>query len=269
MNETPVSFGTLLAGVDASRGRLTLQTPAQWAQGRATFGGLVAAAALRAMRSAVDPQRAPRSLQITFVAPVAPGEAEIRVTPLRSGKSATTVQAAVIQDGAVCTAIVGSFGADRQSAVHVEGPPRPLAPPPEAGPVFPFVEGVTPSFTRHFDYRWVVGDLPFTGSRRRDIGGWCAFKGEAEVVTHEHILGLVDAWPPTVLPMMTTPAPGSSLTWTLQFLTWASDARANDWWFYRAEVDAAGDGYALTRAVLWDPLGRPAALSQQSVAVFG
>lgn len=269
MVDTDISFDSLLAGVDATPGRPVLRTPAQWAQGRATFGGLVAAAGLRAMRHAVEPQRAPRSLHITFVAPVAPGEAEIRVTPLRQGKSATVVQADVMQGGAVCTVIVGSFGAERQSELRLEAPPRPLAVPPEAGPAFSHIEGVTPVFTQHYRYRWVIGGLPYSGSHERAIGGWCSYAHEREAVAHEHILGLVDAWPPTVLPNMTTPAPGSSLNWAIQFLPWSPGARAGEWWFYRAEADAAGDGYAHTRAVLWDPQGRPAALSSQTVAIFG
>jgi acyl-CoA thioesterase len=269
MTDRDVSFDSLLAGIDGASGRAVLRTPAQWAQGRATYGGLVAAAGLRAMRAAVEPQRTPRSVHVTFVAPVAPGEVEIRVRTLRQGKSATVVQADFVQEGNVCTVVVGSFGAARATQVRLEAPARPLAPPPEDGPVFPYVEGLTPVFTQHFQYRWVLGGLPFTGSHDRFIGGWCAYGHEREVMTHEHILGLLDAWPPTVLAMMETPAPGSTLTWAVQFLPWTAQSLADEWWFYRAEADAAGDGYAHTHAMLWDPHGRPAAISVQTVAVFG
>ncbi len=260
-------FAELLAPIAA--GAETLRTPAHWTQGRATFGGLLAAAGLAAMRRLVDPERHPRSLHVTFAGPVAPGDARLETRLLRAGRSATLVECHVLQEDGVCTSMTAAFGADRPSQVHAEPPPRPPAPEPEQGLTLPYVEGMTPTFTQHYDYRWTVGDLPFSGSGKREIGGWCALRDAAEPATHEHILGLVDAWPPTVLPMLTTPAPGSSLDWSIQFLQWSPEARAGDWWFYRAEADAAAHGYAQTRAVLWDPQGRPAALSTQTVAIFG
>ena len=46
--------------------------PASWGQGRASFGGLMAALVYEAMRARVAPGRPPRSLAITFVGPAEP-----------------------------------------------------------------------------------------------------------------------------------------------------------------------------------------------------
>ena len=46
--------------------------PAGWAQGRASFGGLVAALQCGAVRARVPADRPVRSLAITFVGPVEP-----------------------------------------------------------------------------------------------------------------------------------------------------------------------------------------------------
>ena len=46
--------------------------PASWANGRASFGGLVAALVYEVMRLQVPEGRPVRSLAITFVGPVAP-----------------------------------------------------------------------------------------------------------------------------------------------------------------------------------------------------
>ena len=49
---------------------LALAIPDDWAQGRSVFGGLQAAFAVRAMRT-LEPAAPLRSLQVTFVAPIA------------------------------------------------------------------------------------------------------------------------------------------------------------------------------------------------------
>ena len=59
--------------LDAARSNpLDVTIPAEWAQGRATFGGLVAALQYEALRAQVSADRPLRSLAITFVGPVAP-----------------------------------------------------------------------------------------------------------------------------------------------------------------------------------------------------
>jgi acyl-CoA thioesterase len=269
MTDTPTNYRSILDSIPPGLEVAPIHIPPDWVQGRATFGGLVAAAALRAMQAQVTAGRYPRALQITFVGPVAPGEAAVHTRKLREGKSTTVVESHVVQGGGVCAVIVGSFGADRQSEVTVEAPPRPEAVSPDELAELPYLPGVTPTFTQHFVYRYALGDFPFSGSKQAVMGGWCKYRFESRAANQEDILGLVDAWPPTVLPMMTTPAPGSSLTWTISFLNWNPEAQTDQWWFYRAETDAAANGYASTRAILWDPEGRPAAVSSQTVAIFG
>lgn len=250
------------------RPRLFEASP-DWMQGRATFGGLVAAAGLAGMRTQVAAGRPPRSLHITFAAPVAPGQAEVHTALLREGRAASVAEAKIVQGGTVCCVMVGSFGADRASGVEVVPPAMPTGLDRAAAVTMPYVEGMTPTFTQHFQMAWGLGGFPFSGDQAGVIGGWCRHKDDASPATHEHVLGLVDAWPPTVLSMLTTPAAGSSLNWSIQFLDWMPEATADGEWFYRAETDAAHNGYAHTRAVLWDPFGRAAALSTQTVAVFG
>jgi acyl-CoA thioesterase len=267
MNSTSESsFQSVLTGIDNGP---QFAAPQDWTQGRATFGGLVAAAALKSMRGLVESDRSLRSLLITFVAPVIPGVADLHSTVLRSGRAASVVETHVKQGDGVCTVAVGSFGGERQSAIQVDAPARPVAPGPDAAPELPFVEGMTPAFTRFFDYRWALGGLPFSGSREGFMGGWCRFRNESVQAQPEHILGLVDAWPPTVLPMLTMPVNASSLMWSIQFLDLNAAARTDQWWFYRADTEAARNGYAQTRSTLWDPEGRPVAISTQTVAVFG
>ena len=64
-------------------------------RGRTLFGGLQAVVGLAAMRS-LAPEAPLRSLQVTFLAPVPGGPVRAHASILRSGKSATHVEARIV-----------------------------------------------------------------------------------------------------------------------------------------------------------------------------
>jgi len=85
--------------------------------------------------------------------------------------------------------------------------------------------------------------------------------------TTAHLITLIDAWPPAVLPLLSKPAPASSVTWSVSFMQ-PLPQLASDWWLYRAEIAQAADGYGQTSAHIWDKDGVLVAISTQTVAVF-
>lgn len=246
--------------------------PAQWSQGRASFGGLVAALVYEAMRAQVPSGRPARSLAITFVGPAAPDVAvSFEVEVLREGKAVSQVLGRAIQGGQVVTLVQGSFGAGRESRIVVKAAEAPQAKSVEACPEMPYIPNVTPEFTRYLAMRWAFGGLPFTNNPSREMGGWVRLRdqGSAEPINEAHLLALVDAWPPAVLPHLSAPAPGSSLTWTIEFVQPMSELSTLDWCLYRAQIEHARDGYGHVAAALWSPAGELLAISRQTVAVFG
>jgi acyl-CoA thioesterase len=90
-----------------------------------------------------------------------------------------------------------------------------------------------------------------------------------EPVTEALLLVLGDAWPPALLPYLNKPAPGSSLTWTIEFVQPMPAMRTVDWCRYQAVIEHARDGYGHTAAAMWNPAGELLALSRQTVTVFG
>lgn len=253
-----------------------LQVPEGWGQGRATFGGMAAAllyeAVAEELSRTIEPGIPLRSLTLSFVAPAEVGELNTRVTTLRAGRSAVQIEARATQGNQVVTAALASFGRPRESAIAVNPAAAPEFPAPQDCEALPYIEGLVPEFTRHFDYRIATGALPFSGSSEPRFGGWIRFNTTTGTVSISHLLALIDAWPPTVLPMLKQPAPASSMAWTVEILQSAQepgDANGEDWWQYLAEVDQAGDGYAVTQARLWDARGNLVALSRQTVSVFG
>ena len=245
--------------------------PSQWAQGRASFGGLVAALVYEAMRAKVPAGRPPRSLAITFVGPAAPDvPVSFEVEVLREGKAVSQVLGRSVQDGQVVTLVHGSFGAGRESRIAVEAETAPLAKAVNDCQEMPYIPNVTPEFTRFLAMRWAYGGMPFTNTPSREMGGWVRLRDQSSVesANEAHLLALVDAWPPAVLPYLSAPAPGSSLTWTIEFIQPMAALSTEDWCLYRAQIEHARDGYGHVAAALWSPSGQLLAISRQTVAVF-
>ncbi|WLH34049.1 thioesterase family protein [Pseudomonas sp. FP2196] len=257
--------------LDAVRRQPELTIPAEWAQGRASFGGLVAALQYEAMRARVPAERPVRSLAITFVGPVEPEvPVSFEVDVLREGKAVSQVLGRAMQNGQVVTLVQGSFGASRASEVVVPALPAPQMKPWDDCQELPYIKGVTPEFMRHLAMRWSVGGLPFTGNTSRDMGGWVRLRGDVkeEPVTESHILALVDAWPPSLLPHLKKVAAGSTLTWTIEFVQPLRDVSTLDWCKYQVETEYAVDGYGHAAAKLWNAEGELIAMSRQTVTIF-
>ncbi|SHM81909.1 acyl-CoA thioesterase [Phytopseudomonas punonensis] len=264
-----MDFFELLEQVERTPEALTIAP--DWGQGRTVFGGLVVALVYAVMRSKVAAQRLPRSLSITFVAPVTPGvpicfEAEV----LREGSAVSQVLGRALQNGQVLTLVQGSFGAPRASSVVVQAQPTPVLKAVGDSQELPYISQVTPEFTRHLAMRWGLGGLPFSSSQSREMGGWVRLRQQERVKTIDeaHLLGLVDAWPPAVLSLLKKPAPGSSLTWTIEFIQPLSAVTSDQWCLYRAEIEHARDGYGHIAATLWSAGGELLAISRQTVTVF-
>jgi acyl-CoA thioesterase len=238
-----------------------------WSQGRATFGGMVAALGNEAMRRLVPAERQLRGLETIFVGPTLAGSVQIQAEVLRIGKAVTIAGARLRSDNKVAATLTGIYGAARAAAIsiaptaassaRVEDLPEPVPPP-----------GVRPAFLQHFGLRWAEGAWPFAGSALRTSKTFVRHN-DSGALTESHVVALVDCVPSVILQMMKTPAPSSSLTWTVQFLKHDYHFAPDDWWRIDSEINAAGEGYTCESSVLLDPTGTPAALSRQMVAVFG
>lgn len=262
-----MNFEQLLSAV---RHENELVIPQSWGQGRASFGGLVAALVFDCMAQRVAPGRAMRSLQVSFVGPVEPGvPAAFEAEVLREGKAVSQVQGRIWQNGEPRLVCLASFGGDRESAVQVDALPAPTAKPVDECQSLPFIQGVTPDFTQHIEMRWSFGDMPFTGKGGREMGGWMQFRETPEQFSDAHIVALVDAWPPAILPHLKKRAPASSLSWALDIVHPRPALKPGDWLLYKASIDQAGAGYGHTQAGIWTASGELVALSRQTVTVFG
>lgn len=263
---TVTSWSRLFAGLRTQPGTASLDVSADWLQGRTVFGGLQAAIALRAMRTLV-PETPLRTLQGTFLAPVPGGPVSAQARVLRTGKSATHVEARIVDGDTTLALLVGVFGSARSSTVVV----RPRQPPMHSDSKtieFPYVPGLTPAFTQHFKVRWLRGLPPYTGDTATEHVLEVGLR-DAGPADEGHVLAMADFIPPIALSHLKAPAPGSTLTWMLEMLAERFDALGLERWRVDASLAAAHDGYTSQSVMVWGPGGEPVATSRQSMVVFG
>jgi acyl-CoA thioesterase len=258
-------FSEILGSAVVADGVWSATATVDWLQGRSLFGGLQAAMALRAMRRLVHPEVPLRVLQTTFVAPVSAGTVSVRARVLRTGKSVTQVEARITEGSETAALFVGVFGRSRPSRVEVV--PKLAVVEDEVRDAQPAPPGV--AFAQHFSLRRLRGDRLISGSHRTDAVLEVGIKDAGEAVTEEHVVAIADAPPPLALAFLETPAPGSSVTWTLEMLEGRLDGLSLDRWQLHIDLTAARDGYTSQSVFVCAAGGRPVALSRQSMVVFG
>ncbi|MET0378677.1 MAG: thioesterase family protein [Spongiibacteraceae bacterium] len=261
-----MQFSALIASLISNGSHHSVAVSTEWSQGRATFGGLIAALANAAIRREIGTGTPLRGLQITFAGPAHPGQLALHTQILRQGKSVTLARCDIHQDGAVIASVIGSYGLARTPPVHL----LPVAIAPERAlddiREVRYVEGISPSFQQYFGHRFAEGGKPGSGAeprhkvyvRHRDT----APSGEA------HLIAIADAVPSPANAAATRPTRGSSLMWTLEVIDHDFDFATDGWWRLDSEVHAAVDGYINETCLVVNPKGRVAAVGHQIVALF-
>lgn len=258
----------ILAGLRPAAGGFEVTVSEDWGQGRATYGGLVAAVGNEAMRKLVPAERPLRSLQTTFVGPAPAGTWSLKTRVLRVGKAVTLTSCDIVHAEQIVATQVGVYGLARTSAVNlrptVATPARPVEVLRDVG----YKSGLAPEFLQHFAIRWSEGKLPYTGSPRTPSKAFIHHR-DAAPLSESGVVALIDCIPTPAMSMMTSMAPASSLVWTLEFFEHQFDFPPHAWWRIDTDLDAATEGYVNQTGVLLDPNGRPVALSRQLFAIFG
>lgn len=246
-----------------------------WGQGRATFGGLIGALLVARMRGELHDENVPLRTVTTFLlAPVTPGPVEVVARVLRRGSSVSVLEARLEQDGVLAATAQAAFGVARASSIDVPAETRverPRFAPPSELSAIDVDPRVAPEFFQQVSVIPAVGSLPFSGAAAPDFGGWMRFRQPLIEPAVEHVIALIDIWPPAMTPMLPGPMPVSTLSWTVDLL--ATDVAASfagdGFWQYSVHTDACSDGYGHCEAVVWDSSGRAVAISRQTVSVFG
>ncbi|MEL7488707.1 MAG: thioesterase family protein, partial [Pseudomonadota bacterium] len=241
-----------------------VDVPEQWMQGRTLYGGLSAALCLEAALRAFPDAPPLRSAQISFVGP-AGGAVSMKATMLRQGRSVTFIGADLFGEKGLATRAVFCFGAARESMFDRDFTEAPDAPGVEESDVF-IPEGLGPSFAQFYDNRLAKGGRPISGVAEHDHYIWVRHRDQKadDIVA---LLALADMPPPAMLPMFPQPAPISSMTWMLNFLT-DKPATEDGWWLMQTRAENAGEGYSSQDMMVWNAERKLVIAGRQSVAIF-
>lgn len=252
-------------------GRYRSRFEAPWYQGRGAYGGVVAGQLLRAMEHTVaEAGRPVRSFTVHFCAPATEGEAEVRVRMERAGKLVSHLTARVENAAGVVAVASATFGIPRAVGPVYQEARRPEVPPAEA--VEPVPEGVPmPTFCQFFEYRFCVGAPPYSGADEARTGGWLRPRGEALVLDAALCVGLLDAYPPSVLARVDGVRPAASVDFTVHFFHALPrpGERAGAHYLRTGASRWAGEGFSEDLQELWSEDGVLLAQCRQCVAVLG
>jgi acyl-CoA thioesterase len=235
-----------------------------WWIERGPNGGYLAALLLHALIETVgDPRRDPRSLTIHFLEPPASGPCRIVTTVERAGRSVTTLSARLTQGERTCALALAAFAVPRPSYELAEAA-MPIVPPPEGLSPFPPAGTLFPRFTTHYDYRWALGDLPFSGSSSSRVGGWIRLT-EPRPADAPLLAAFADAWVPCLFPRLAEPIGAPTLDLTIHFRARLPlpAAAPDDFYFCVFSSQLAADGVFDESGEIWSRDGALLAQSRQ------
>ena len=276
MNAAFTPFHELLSSRAHDGSSVTFDVPDDWLQGRTAYGGLIAAFAAQAMRDVAGANWPPdarlRSLQTSFIGPLAAGTATVSVQLLREGKSVRQVQASVSSQGQVAAQLLGVYGSPRTTALDRLAPHQPAVRcAADEAPTRRFVAGQHPAFVQHFAFGWAEGDLPYSGGKRWDTSIYVRLLGDRADLIDKDVLTvlLADTPPSPAIGRFRQPAAASSVSWALELQPLAAPVGADDWWRIDSQARSAADGYVTHSSTLWTAAGEAAAFGHQVVTVYG
>ncbi len=239
-------------------------------------GGYVAAVVLRAIVAEVgDASRRPRSITLQYLRPPSAGPVEVEVVIERSGRTVSNVTARMTQDGRLLVLAIAVLAVDRDDSVSFdEGPGLPTLPDgspvpmPEDIPARAYDPDLDVPMRRHYDLRWVLGNLPFTVGPDDDAlastGGWLRLL-QPDPVDELVLAALTDAWMPPIFSRVSIPMAVPTIDLTIHFR--ARPADPDDYCFVHFDSPLAADGYLVEHGRVLDRHGRLLAESRQLAVV--
>lgn len=255
---------SVLGSLSEDNGAYFTDAPQDWAQGRALFGGIVAALCAQTARLSAADLPPLRSAQITFAGP-AQGRLGFRADLLRRGRTTTVVSVDCTGDDKFAARVVLTYGVARESRVGHDLTERPsVSAPQDCKPFFP--EGHTPpGFFPNFEMRLAGGARPLSGAEKPEFTVWVRHVEEDGVDPAIALLALADSLPPAAMVQFPAMAPISTMSWGIDLF---QPVTSSGWHLLRSTSEQAADGYSLQAMSLWDAGGNRIAAGRQAVALF-
>ncbi len=258
MSDHPFDVDTAASPIEP--GVFTAKITDRWTTGNKTpNGGYLTALLLRTL-GATMPLPDPLTCSVSFLKPGSPGEARIRTSSLREGRSVATGQATLEQNDVPVAHLVASF-IDRD---RTSGRTQTFAEPPALPPVDECVDAdpssifAGMSILQRSEYRlasppgWALGKP--SGSPSGEF--WMRLEGGRPIDAYA-LAFMVDGYAPAVLEL------GELNPATVQLTVYIHATPAPGWLACRHSTRFVRDGYHDENFELWDAEGNLVAESHQ------
>jgi acyl-CoA thioesterase len=259
------AFSALMSSIvqDGDTFRVTISD--DWLQGRTAYGGLSAALCAETARRAVPDLPPLRSAQFTLIGP-ASGPLAMSAQVLRRGKSAVFVAVDLVGEAGLATRALFSFGIARTSKLDYTDVKMPTVKAIGDSESF-FGDRPTISFQQHFESRMAGGARPMSPGAEPEYLIWFRHRDAQAREGLVPLIALADAPPPAAMVMFPQPAPISTMTWSMDFLSDAP-ATTDGWWLVKSRAEAARNGYSPQEMTVWNANGEAVITARQNVAIF-
>jgi acyl-CoA thioesterase len=240
----------------------------QWWTPRGPLGGYVMAIVLRGAALAVeDAERSPRSLTTYFLRPPAVGPVTVRPAVERRGRSLTAVSTRLEQEGKLLALALAAFSVEWPGPLLSAAPMPQVEPadPRRASPEIPD-DRMRPPFMDRLTMQRRFGDLPFSGAKSMETGGWLGLREERRLDALAVAL-LSDAWFPAPWLGLRKLAPAPTVEMTVLFR--APLPVPDSLLLGRFRTRLVRDGFFEEDGDLWSPDGTLVAQSRQLGLLLG
>jgi len=242
--------------------------PDAWGQGRTIYGGMTAAILLQAMLSEVEHDRKLRAMDVNFTRPF---EADvpytIQVETLGEGRTVCVKSARLIQGDKVRAVVRADFCRPLDNSVRIDQFTVPDIRAREQS--FRITGMHVPVFFQNVEVYMASHVPPFGGKPYPEMHGYMRFAQAPAKITTPHLVGLIDAWPPTASTHYAKPVPISTISWHIHFTLDADNFAPDEFLGYESKVSFDEAGVSSTTAHIWRPDGRLLAKSVQTNVIYG
>jgi len=245
-------------------GLLSGRTVPEWANMVGPFGGITAAALVRAIELQPDVHGQPVALTANYLAPIADGPFDIAARAVRTNRTNQHWYVELSQDGEVKTTATAVFGIRRDTWGDTQLV-RPAVPAPDEVPA----GSIGPTWMANYDMRYVAGGIPDGtdgASASSETLLWLR-DNPARPWDFASLAAACDIFYPRVFLRLGRMLPAGTVSITVYFHadTETLDAQGSDFVLARAQAQQFSAGHFDQSAQIWATDGALLATSHQIV----
>ena len=223
---------------------------AAWSSLRGIHGGYLTALAVRAAETQLV-DRDVRSVTTSFLRPAVIGPARLSITPVREGRSLTTLAVTIEQEGTVAVARITAASTAVQGTTWEHKRSLDLYPIEACVPLYP------PHRVPHLEQATALLDprgIPFTHGTTERIGGYVR-PLEPRPIDAAWLSMLPDWFPPCSFVVHDPPTGGVSIDYTIHIHRTLASLGPDEWLAATFEASASQGGLALEHGIVVGPSG--------------